>query len=117
MTFIASFGLNRRFGAVGLAKVHLGPGRVGPARRLIADSRKEPPPPLTASELLNDRVPRRLARMVIAGVALGTGGRRFSARKVLVRVKATSPAEPGERHVLVGRSRVRHAQILTYAGA
>jgi hypothetical protein len=55
--------------------------------------------------------------MVIARVALGTGGRRFSARKVLVRVKATSPAEPGERHVLVGRSRVRHAQILTYAGA
>ena len=47
--------------------------------------------------------------MVVAGVALGTGGRRLSGRQVSVRVKATSPAEPSKRHVLIGTA---HGWIL-----
>lgn len=47
--------------------------------------------------------------MVVAGVALRTGGRRLSGREVSVRVKAASAAEPSKRHVLVGTA---HASIL-----
>jgi hypothetical protein len=94
--------ISSRFGAVGLAQVYPHRGRVGPARRLTADPSQQPPSPLATSELPDDDVPSRPARVAVVGVALGVGDRRFSGRKILVRVKPTSPAEPRERQALVG---------------
>ena len=60
---------------VPIAKVLLRVRGVCPTRRAAADSREEPPSPLTTCSLMHDHEPRRPTWMDVGCVALSTDGR------------------------------------------